>query len=160
MSVNRQNSGVKTLTKKDLIRGDKLRDLILLVYLNDKYGLGKRVEVSKLKRFLGYSTGGIYNALDESGYFARKGDEILLSDKGEKYVRKELMQWYRVLYPTGYLIVFLGIILVAHWYLYTYHNVFLLFDWSVGFACIAGGLTVRFALPALTYWYLKITKKV
>lgn len=148
------------MRKRDLIRGDKLRDLILLVYLNDKYGLGKRVKISKLKRFLGYSTGGIYNALDESGYFTRKGDEILLSDKGERYVRKELMQWYRVVYPLGYFMVCFGIVLVGHWYLYTYHDIFLLFNWAVGFAFIGGGLVIRFALPLLTYWLLKITKKM
>jgi len=151
---------VKNLSKRNLIRGDKLRDLILLVYLNDKYGLGKRVEISKLKRFLGTAVVVYITLLMSLGVKATICDEISLSDKGERYVRKELMQWYRVLYPLGYFMVCFGIVLVGHWYLYTYHNIFLLFNWAVGFAFIGGGLAIRFALPLLTYWLLKITKKM
>jgi len=51
------------MKKKDLIKGDMLRELIFLVYLNNKYGLGKRIRISKLKDFIGYSTGGIYLSL-------------------------------------------------------------------------------------------------
>jgi len=79
------------LRKEDSIKGDKLRDLILLVYLNNKYGLGKKIKISKLKEFLGYSTGGLYNALDESGFFIRKGDGIALSASGETYAGKKLL---------------------------------------------------------------------
>lgn len=148
------------MRKSDLIKGDKLRELILLVYLNDKYWLDKRIEVSNLKKFLHYSTGGIYNALDESGYFERKGNEITLSDRGKRYAIKELMQRYRVLYPLGYFLLFFGIILIIHWYLLTYHRIFLFFDWTVGLSFIVCGLLLRFAMPALTFWFLKIRKKV
>jgi len=133
---------------------------MLLVYLNNRYGLGKKIRISKLKQFLGYSTGGIYNALDESGHFIRKLDEITLSDKGERYVRKELLHQYRAFYPISYFLIFFGIVLIAHWYLYTFHNTFLLFDWIVGFSFIIVGLLIRLALLPFLYWFLKIRKRV
>lgn len=146
--------------KRESLRGDKLRDLILLVYLNNRYGLGKKIRVSNLKQFLDYSTGGLYHALGASGYFKRKGDDITLSKKGEEYVRKELLQPYKALYPIGYFFVFFGIVLIAHWYLLTYHNILLPFDWITGFSFIIMGLFLRFALLSFVYWYLKLRKKV
>lgn len=134
--------------------------MIFLVYLNNRFGLGKKIQISKVKQFLGYSTGGLYNALDESGYFLRKGDDITLSKLGEEYVKKELMQPYKAFYPISYLFIFFGIILIAHWYLLTYHNILLRFDWITGFAFIIMGLFLRFALLPFVYWYLKLRKRV
>jgi len=151
---------VDSLPKKDLIRGDMLRELILLVYLNNRYGLGTRIEVSKLKRFLGYSQSGIYSALDESGYFTRKGDNITLSDTGERYVRKKLLRQYRAFNVIGYFFVFVGFVLSLQWYLLTYYRILLVFDWYTGFAFILGGLLFRFALLPIGYWLLKIGRKV
>lgn len=128
--------------------------------MNDRFGFGKKISVSKVKQYLGYSTGGLYNALDDSGYFIRKVDDIVLSKKGEEYVKKELMQPYRAFYPIGYFFVFFGIVLIAHWYLLTYHNVLLHFDWITGFSFIIMGLFLRFALLPFVYWYLKLRKKV
>ena len=137
-----------------------MRELILLVYLNNKYGLGKKIKLSKLKQILGYSTGGLYNALDESGFFIRKGDEIVLSASGETYAGKKLLRQFRAMYPIGYFFVFFGIMLIAQWYLYTYYKIFLSFDWTTGISFIVTGLLIRFALPPLVYWILKITRKV
>lgn len=145
---------------KDSIKGDKLRELILLVYLNDRYGLNKKLKASKLKEFLGYSTGGLYNALDESGYFERNKDEITLSEKGARYAKRELMRQFKAIYPIGYFLLLFGIILVGHWYLLTHHNILLFFDWTVGFSFILGGLLLRFALPAFVFWMLKIRRKI
>lgn len=148
------------LARRELIRGDKLRDLILLVYLNNKYGLGTAIRPSKLRQYLRYSTGGFYNALDESGYFTRKGDEIQLSSKGERYARMELMSQFRAFNPIAYFLVFFGIVLMAHWYLYTFYKTFLFFDWTVGMSFTILGLVLRFALPFFVYWFLKITKRL
>lgn len=79
---------VDTLEKNESIRGDKLRDLVLIVYLNNKYGLGTKIEDSRVQNFLCYSRSGFNTELNESGYFVRKGDEITLSEKGERYVKK------------------------------------------------------------------------
>jgi len=159
MSVNRAR--IVTLGgKKESIRGDKLRDLIFLVYLNNRYGLGKKIRISKLKQYLGYSTGGLYNALDDSGFFIRKGDDIVLSKLGEKYAKKELLQPYKAFFPVSYLFIIFGIILIVQWYLLAYHNVLLRFDWTTGFAFIITGFFLRFALLPFAYWFLKLQKKV
>ena len=134
--------------------------MILLVYLNDRYGIGKKLEIPKLKNFTGYSTGGLYSALDDSGYFERKRDEITLTDKGERYDKKELTRQLTILYPLCYFLILFGIIMIGHWYLLTYHNTLLLFNWPVGFSLVLGGLLIRFVLPALGLWILKLRKKV
>lgn len=169
-SLNRRINDVKcrltekasrgNLRMRDSIKGDKLRELILLVYLNDRYGLSKKLKVSKLKEILGYSTGGLYNALDESGYFERNKDEIALSEKGVRYAKENLMRQFRAIYPIGYFFLLFGIILIGHWYLLKYHNILLFFDWTVGFSFILGGLLLRLALPAMVFWMLKILRKM
>lgn len=146
--------------KRDLIKGDMLRDLIFLVYLNNKYGLGKRIRIAKLKKFIGYSTGGVYSALDESGYFLRKGDEIRLSKEGEKYVRKKLLPHYMAFNIVSYFIIFVGVLLLVHWFLRTRYDIIVVFDWLDGLSFIIGGLVMRFALLPLVYWLLKVMKKI
>jgi hypothetical protein len=148
------------LEKRNQIRGDKLRELLLMVYLNNKYGLGTRIEISKLKQLLGYSQSGIYSALDESGYFDRKVDEIRLSEEGEKYVKKEIVQQYKAFNTIGYLFIFVGLVLILQWYLLTFHGILLTLDWYSGAALIAGGLIFRFALLPADYWLLKVRGKV
>lgn len=146
--------------KRGLIKGDMLRDLIFLVYLNDKYGLGKRIRISKLKSLIGYSTGGVYNALDESEYFIRKGDEIRPSKEGEEYVKKKLLPYYKPLNIISYYIIFFGILLLVHWFLRTHYNIIIVFDWPVALSFIIVGLVIRFALLPLVYYILKATKKI
>lgn len=137
-----------------------MRELMLLVYLNNRYGFGKKIEISKLKQFLDYSTGGLYHALDESGYFVRKGDEITLSDKGEKYVKNVVMKYYGAFNIIGYFLIFLGFVLTLQWYLLTYHKILLFLDWYSGLTIVAGGLAIRFALLPMIYWLLRIRKKI
>jgi hypothetical protein len=151
---------VVDLGKRELIRGDKLRDLILLVYLNNKYGLGKKVDVSKLKDFIGYSRTGLATALSESVYFIREGDAIALTDAGERYVKKVWMRYYRAFNPVGYLFIFLGLILFAQWYLLTYYKILLSLNWYGGIALIVSGLLIRFALLPMSYWLLKLKKRM
>lgn len=145
---------------RELIRGDKLRDLILLVYLNNKYGLGTKVDVSKLKDYIGYTRTGLATALSESAYFIRKGDEITLTDAGERYVKKVWMPYYRAFNPIAYFFIFLGLILLTQWYLLTYNKILLSVDWYAGVALIAGGLLIRFALLPASYWLLKFRRRV
>ena len=146
--------------KKDLVRGDRLRDLMLLVHLNNRYGLGTKMDDSRLAQFLRYSRTGLRTAIYTSGYFAKKGDEITLTAKGERYVRMELLPTYRAVNPIGYFLVFLGSLLVAQWYLLNYYDTLLVFDWSVGLYVIVGGLVIRFAILPMSYWFLKMRRKV
>lgn len=147
------------MKNKASLKGDKLRELMLFVYLNNKYGRSTKYNISELKQFIGYSAGGIYNALDSSGFFVRNGSDITLSKKGKDYVKKELMHSFENFYPVSYFLVFLGVILLVHWYLYTYHGEYLVFEWNIGLAIVMSGLVLRFALPSLTYIGLIIKKK-
>lgn len=148
------------MVERDVIKGDKLHELMLLVHLNSKYGLGTTLKLFKLKKFLDYSPGGLYGALEGSGYFSRKGDEIELSDKGERYVNRKLMAQLRALYSISYFLLFFGIVLIVHWHSYTYHKIFLIFPWTVGLSFIGVGLLIRFGLLPLGYWLLKVRRKV
>lgn len=133
---------------------------MLLVHLNNRYGLGTRMDDSRLAQFLDYSRTGLRTAIDESGYFVRKGAEITLSEKGEIYVKRELLRPYRAVNPIGYLLVFIGSLILVQWYLLSYHKTLLILDWSVALPIIVCGLLVRFALLPMSYWFLKILKKV
>jgi hypothetical protein len=82
--------------------------------------------------------------------------EFINYHKGLKYVKKELMTSFEVAHSISYLLLVLGLFLLVHWYLYTYHSAYLVFEWNVGLAVLVGGLVLRFALPALTYIGLRI----
>ncbi|MEM2249423.1 MAG: hypothetical protein QXP16_01860 [Candidatus Bathyarchaeia archaeon] len=139
--------------KDEKLRGDKLRDLILFVYLNNKYG-GEKIKLSRLKEKLGYSTGGLYSALDESGYFESRGEEIRLTEKGEAYLRKHILPQYTVFYPIGNFLIILGLVLLLQWYLWTYLQTPMIFQWYSALMIIAGGIILRVFFMRLVYWVM------
>lgn len=144
--------------EKETLKGDKLRELIHLVYLNSKYGTGK-ARISRLKEALGYSTGGIYNALDESGFFDRKGDEINLTSKGVEYAERTLLPYFSAFNPIAYMLMFLGTLCIFQWYLWISAHA-LIFDWHVGTVLIVGGIVLRFFLLRLVFWAHKLKKQL
>jgi len=146
--------------EKERVRGDMLRELIFLVYLRSKYDLRPDVRISTLKNLLGYSAGGIDYALNYSGFFETKGDDIKLSKKGEDYVRKELLPHYKTLAPVGYFLILLGGLLILQWYMFARFNVSIIFGWEAGVLLISGGLVLRFWVLPLLYWVLKIQKNL
>jgi hypothetical protein len=140
--------------EKDQLKGDKLRDLIFLVHLNNKYGKGKN-DISELKRVLSYSTGGIYSALDSSGYFERTPTEIKLTDKGQKYLKNRVLPPYETLKTVGYAILFLGAILTLQWVDYTYFNQYLVFPWYSNLSFIFLGTFMIFFILRMKYYLAK-----
>ena len=142
-----------------MLKGDKLRDLMLFIHLNNEYGRSNEFNISDLKKFIGYSSGGMYNALDNSGYFVREGNAISLTQKGKDYVKKELMTSFKNFHSISYLLFYLGFIFLVHWYLYTQFDIYLFFDWQVGAGLLIGGFLLRFTLPRLTYFALLLKKK-
>lgn len=139
---------------KDSLKGDKLRDLILLVHLNNKYGKGKN-EISELKDKLGYSTGGIYSAIDYSGYFERTPSSIFLSAKGEDYLKKYVMPQYDIFRMIGYCILFIGFLLIFQWFAWTYLKTTLLFPWYSDLGFIIFGIVLSFLMLRLKYLFFK-----
>jgi hypothetical protein len=130
---------------EDLLKGDKLRDLILLVHLNNSFGKGKN-DISELKEKLSYSTGGIYNALDQSGYFERTPTGIKLTEKGEAYLRKSVIPQYDTFRMMGYIVLFIGVLLMFQWIEGTYFDNILLFPWYSDIGFVLLGLFLIFIL--------------
>lgn len=143
--------------KEEKLRGDKLRELILLVYFNNKYDKEKN-KASWLKEKLGYSTGGLYHALDNSGYFKREGDKITLTEKGIGYLNKNILPRYKESFPIGNFLIFLGLVLLLQWYLWAYAQTLLIFPWYSGLTVLAGGIVIRFFFMRLVYWIMKKKK--
>lgn len=144
--------------EKETLKGDKLRELIHLIYLNSKYGTGE-ARISRLKETLGYSTGGIYNALDESGFFERRGDKIRLTSRGIEYAEKTLLPYFSAFNPIAYMLMILGVLCILQWYLWSLFRA-LIFDWRVGMILIACGFVLRFLLPRLVFWVHKLKKQM
>ncbi len=142
------------------VRGDLLRELIFLVYLRNKYDAKPDVRISTLKKLLGYSAGGIDYALKYSGFFEIHLDQVKLSEKGKEYVKRELLPQYRILNPIGYFFILMGVLIFLQWYMATYLNRVIFFDWWTGISIIIIGLILRFFLLPLIYWTLKIQRKL
>ena len=143
--------------KEDRLKGDKMRDLIIMVYLNNKYDKDKN-QISWLKQNLGYSTGGLYNALDESGYFERTPKEIRLTQKGANYLNKHLLPQYTVFYPIGYFLIILGFVFLFQWYFWTYAQTISIVPWYSAIMIIATGIIIRFFFLRLAHLIMKRKK--
>ena len=151
--------GKKKVKTEELIKGDKLRDLILLVHLNNKYGKGKN-EIPTLKEILNYSTGGIYSALDSSGYFERTNDGVILTKEGQEYIDKKILPRYSILKSVGDILIFLGIISIIQWILWNWYQYAWIPSWYSGLSPLAGGLVLRFFGLRLHYWLIKRRKEI
>jgi phosphoglycerol transferase MdoB-like AlkP superfamily enzyme len=133
--------------------------LIFLVHLNNKYDNGRN-EISELKSILGYSTGGIYSALDSSGYFEKKTNGIILTEKGEDYLRSRILPQYDIFKILGYAFIFLGLVFTLQWWEWTYLETNLLFPWYTNVSIIALGIFLSFFILRAKYFMVKRNRKV
>jgi hypothetical protein len=143
--------------KEEKLKGDKLRDLILIVYLNNKYDKDKN-RIPWLREKLGYSTGRIYNALNDSGYLERTGDEISLTKKGTVYLNRQILPHYTAFNPLGNFLIALGFIFLLQWYSWTYSHVAAVLPWYSAIMIIVGGILVRFLFLRIVHWMMKTSK--
>jgi len=143
--------------KEEKLKGDKLRELILMVYLNNKYDKDKN-RIPWIKEKLGYSTGGLYHALDDSGYFERKKDEIHLTEKGTNYLNKQLLPQYTAFYPIGNFLIILGFVFLLQWYFWAYAQTTIIIPWYSAVIVIAAGILVRFFFLRLIHLIMKMKK--
>ena len=107
-----------------------------------------------------YSTGGIYNALDNSGFFERTADEIKLTEKGMQYLNREIMPRYNSLEYVGNAFIVIGLVLFIQWIVYTYFHYVWLPSWYAGLSVFVGGFILRFLILRLNYWEIKRKKKM
>jgi len=145
--------------KEENLRGDKLRELILWVGLHNKFENDK-IKMSFLREKIGYhGPGGLYSAIDSSGYFDKKNDEITLTQKGVDYLNKQILPQYKVFNPVGNFMIILGLVFLLQWYFWTYSNNPLIIPWYSAIFCVALGVVVRVFFLRLTYWIMKHSKK-
>jgi hypothetical protein len=144
--------------KEEKLKGDKLRELLLLVYLNNKYDRDKN-KLPWLKEKLGYSTGGLYSALDNSGYFERKNDDINLTQKGTDYLKRHLLPQFTAFNPIGTFLIILGFVFLWQWYFWTFMNTYIVIPWYSGVVTVATGLVIRLFFMRLGYWIIRSRKQ-
>jgi hypothetical protein len=145
--------------KEENLRGDKLRELILWVYLHNKYEKD-RIRMSFLKEKVGYQgPGGLYSAINSSGYFDRKNDEITLTEKGVDYLNRKILPPYKVFSPIGDFLIILGLVFLLQWYSWTYLTSPLVTPWYSAIICVATGIVVRVFFMRVGYWIMKHSRK-
>lgn len=145
--------------KEENLRGDKLRELILWVYLHNKYENDK-IKMSFLKEKVGYhGPGGLYSAINFSGYFDRENDEITLTKKGVDYLNKQILPQYKVFNPVGNFMIILGLVFLLQWYFWTYLHTPWVTPWYSAITCVALGVFVRGFFMRVVYWIMKHSEK-
>jgi hypothetical protein len=146
--------------KKKELRGEKLRKLIFLVYLNNTYGKGS-TNISELEEIVGYSSpGGVYDALNNSGYFERSVNGVVLTELGRKYLEREILTPYKIVNTVSYAFMFFGAFLIVQWADWTFAKNLVIIPWYSGLSIICAGLAIRFLLIRFNYWVVKKTKNV
>ena len=89
------------------------RELLLLVYLENKYGKDGTT-TSTLRRMVGYKgSGGVYSAISglRNAGFVEEGKGILIPTlKGEKYVKDNFLYTFDIIGMFGFLLIFVGLL--------------------------------------------------
>ena len=102
-----------------------------------------------------HSPGGFYSAIDSSGYFDRKNDEIALTQKGFDYLNREILQHYEVFNPIGNFLIVLGLVFLLQWYSWTYLSTPIVTTWYSAVMTIGIGIAVRVFSMRMVYWIMK-----
>jgi len=116
--------------------------------------------LSFLKEKVGYQgPGGLYSAINSSGYFDRKNDEITLTEKGFDYLNGKILPQYKVANPIGNFMIILGLVFLLQWYSWTYLNSPMVIPWYSAIICLVVGIVVRVYMLKVGYWIMKHSKK-
>ena len=109
----------------------------------------------------GYSSpGGIYDALNNSGYFDRTPTGVVLTEAGRKYLETEILSTYKIANTVSYAFMFFGAFLILQWADWTFAKNLIIIPWYSGLSVIVGGIAIRFFLIRFNYWFIRKTKKV
>jgi len=130
-----------------------------LVYLNNKFDKGKN-DISVLKETLEYSTGGIYSALDSSGYFDRTISSIQLTEKGKEYLTSRILPQYSTFNSLGFLMIILGLVTLFQWAEWTYYGTAIIIPWYSAILMITMGFIVRFFVLRIYHQIIKRKKRM
>ena len=146
------------MVRKKAVRGDKLRDVLLFVYMHNRFSKDK-IKVADLKKIADYSTGGAYSAF-ESRYLEKTGDEIHLTEEGKDYVKTRILPQYDVYKSYGNILLILGIFFVVQWFEWEYLKFPLIPSWHFALVLLGSGLFLRFFILRFNFYVTKKRKRM
>lgn len=146
------------MVRKKEVRGDKLRDAILYIYLHNKFSKEK-IKVADLKKTVGYGSGGAYSAF-ESRYLEKINDEIRLTEEGKDYVKSRILPKFDIYKSYGNVLITLGIFFFVQWFEWTYLNVPLIPSWYFALLILILGFFLRFFILRFDFFVMKKRKKM
>jgi hypothetical protein len=146
------------LARTKAVRGDKLRDMLFLIYMHNKFSKDK-IKVADLKKIVGYSAGGAYSAF-ESPYIAKKGEEIHLTEEGEEYVKNRILPHYDIYKSYGNVLIFLGGFFIIQWLEWTFLKIALIPAWYLSLMIVALGFFLRFFVLRFNFYITRKRKKI
>jgi hypothetical protein len=106
------------------------------------------------------SPGGIYHALNNSGFFERTANEIQLTEKGKDYLNRKIMPRYSDSKSVGNAFIILGFVFILQWVDWTYFHYAFIMPWYSGLSLIVGGIVLRFFILRIYYFVIKRKKKM
>jgi hypothetical protein len=134
------------------IKGDKLRNAILIVWLASKYD--KNLSAAKLRRIIGYDSSGLYSA-SESGWFKQEKDKIVLTDKANSYLHETLLKPHSNIRTLLIYFAFVPAINFLDWYLLTSFNINMSYHPLVSIAFFILFLLIALNWYRLVWWTFK-----
>jgi hypothetical protein len=146
------------LVRKKAVRGDKLRDVLLYVYMHNRFSKDK-IKVADLKKIVEYSPGGAYSAF-ESSYLEKTGDEIHLTEEGKDYVKNRILPQFNIYKSYGNVLLLLGFFFFFQWFEWTYLNVPVIPSWYFALMIFGFGLFLRFFILRFNFYVTKKRKKM
>jgi hypothetical protein len=146
------------VVRKKLMRGEKLKDVVLYVYMHNKFSKDK-IKVSDLKKIVDYSAGGIYSAF-ESPYLEKIGDEIRLTEEGLEYVKERILPEYNVYKSYGNVLLLIGFFLAFEWAEWYFLKTRLEPTWYFAAIIIAAGFVLRFFVLRFNFIITKRRKRM
>jgi hypothetical protein len=146
------------LVKKKAVRGDKLRDAILYVYLHTEFSKDK-IKVADLKKTVGYGSGGAYSAF-ESRYLEKINDEIRLTEEGIDYVKSRILPKFDIYKSYGNVIITISVFFFVQWLEWTYLNVAIIPGWYFALMLLILGIFLRFFVLRFDFFVMKKRKKM
>ena len=144
------------MVKEKEVRGDKLKDLLLYVYMHDQFSKDK-IKVADLKKIVGYSAGGIYSAFESSGYIVKENDEIHLTQEGKEYVESRILPRFDIFKSFGNILILLGAFFLIQWFVWTYLNVPLIPTWYLTLTVFGTGFFLRFLV--LRFYFFNVKRR-
>jgi hypothetical protein len=146
------------MARKTMLRGDKRRDVLLYVYMHNKFSKEK-IRVADLKKIGDYSAGGMYSAF-ESPYLEKNGDEIRLTEEGEQYVKERILPRYNVYRSYGNVLILIGFFLAFEWFEWNYLHTQLEPSIYLPAILLALGLFLRYFVLRFSFFITKRKKEI